>query len=206
MPDFTTTTETDRMIGAVVLMAAMKNYFDYMFSLCCNLPNVTLLGEVEDWVSIRERANRLLEFDTKENCMKKWSKLLFPVLDKFVESIKGNPDKEWWNRVAHHCGGGSGPSYLSGWITSFCVFSDKGHWVGDQKSVNIWGETTTMEWPIIDQDVIPRGYVSVPIVVDDNGTIYDTEMFAGHMSTELLEDGKTLKPRADWALFVAKKI
>ncbi|EFC48242.1 predicted protein [Naegleria gruberi] len=192
MPDFTTTTENDRMVGAVVLMAAMKNYFDYKFSLCCNLPSVTLLGEVEDWVKIRERANRLLEFDTKEGYMEQWSALLFPVLDHFVESIKGNPNKEWWNRVAHISGGGSGPRYLGGWITTFCVFSEKGIWRGDCQPG---------AWPKIDSQDIPRGYVNVPILVDDNGTEYKTEMFAGHMISNVMEDGKTIQPRVDWALF-----
>ncbi|EFC36665.1 predicted protein [Naegleria gruberi] len=215
MPDFTTTTQSDRMVGAVVLMAAMKKYFDYKFELECNLPSVTLLGQVEDWIKIRERANRLLEFDTEEECMKKWSQYLFPVLDKFVESIKGNPDKEWWNRVANFLGGGSGPSFISGWITTFCVFSETGKWLGDQKTEGeVWYEdeddnepkekVREREWPVIDDEEIPRGYVSVPITVDDNGTVYKTEMFAGHIVASVLNQN-SIQPRVDWALFLKKE-
>jgi hypothetical protein len=54
------------------------------------------------------------KFDAKTGKMKQWSKLLLPILDKFVDSAKGKVDKEWWNRIAHYEGGGSGPSYLSG--------------------------------------------------------------------------------------------
>ncbi len=207
MPDFTTTTQIEKMVGAVVLMASMKNFFDYKFCLDCNLPNVTLLGELEDWIKIRERANRLLEFDTKEGYMGKLCEFLFPVLDQFVETIKGNPNKEWWNRVVNLSGGGSGPSYLSGWITTFCVFNNEGKWQGETSNLDRFGKmkTLTSEWPIIDDQDVPRGYVTVPILVDDNGTEYKTEMFAGHMVSDILgEDGKTLQPRVDWALFLLK--
>ncbi|EFC44600.1 predicted protein, partial [Naegleria gruberi] len=204
IPNFSTTTKTDRMVGSIVLMASMKNYFDYQISLSCNLPNVTLLGNVEDWIEIRERAERLLEFDTKEGYMRKWVKILLPILDKFVDSAKGNPDIEWWNRIAHWEGGGSGPSYISGWITAFCVFSEKGHWKGDETSVKLFNKSKeiTSEWLIIDSDEIPRGYVNVPIQIDDNGILYNTEMFAGHMVSDILKDGKTIQPRVDWALFL----
>ena len=48
-PNFSTTTPLDRTVGRVVLMAAMKKYFDYKMCLCCGLPNVTLEGTLEDW-------------------------------------------------------------------------------------------------------------------------------------------------------------
>jgi len=202
MPDFTTTTPKERMVGAVMLMATMKSYFDYKFELCCNLPGVTLLGEVEDWIKIRERANRLLEFDLEEKLMTKWSQMLFPVLDHLVESAKGNPDLKWWNQIANRFGGGSGPSYVSGWITVFCVFSEKGHWRGDNKKATSFSREATTEWIFVNTNDVPRGYVSVPITVDDNGTIYKTEMFAGHMTASYHgSDNTKVEPSVDWVLY-----
>ncbi|KAG2374796.1 hypothetical protein C9374_010540 [Naegleria lovaniensis] len=203
MPDFTTTKDVDRMVGAVVLMASMKQYFDYQFVLVCNLPKVTLLGQVEDWVKVREKANRLLEFDLKQGYLTEWSKMLFPVLDKLVQSAKGKPDLSFWNRIAHKDGGGSGPSYLSGWITVFCVFTTKGEWVGGKKSVETGSKTVKSEYPIVDMSVVPNGYVSVPMLVVDRGVKYETELFAGHMCAHNGENGKSLQPRVDWALFLS---
>lgn len=201
LPNFTTTTENDRMVGSIVLMATMKSYFNYEFHLKCNLPSVTLLGEVDDWIQIRNRANKLLEFDLENKEMTKWAKLLFPVLDNFVKTAQGNPDVNWWNKIAHHIGGGSGPTYLSGFITAFCVFNDKGKYIGDNRSVRMM--TTPSEWPVIDTNDIPHGFVSVPVTVDDNGTIVQTELFVGHIFM-VNPDSVSLAPAVDWALFEIK--
>lgn len=200
IPNFTTTTATDQTVGAAVMMATMKSYFDYKFSLRCNLPSVTLEGEVEDWQEIRSRANKLLEFDLESGLMTKWTQILFPVLDKLVETAQNKPDIEWWNRIAHEKGGGSGPTYLTGWITTFCVFTDEGKYQGNKRSTTTMRYTIESEWPLIDTQNIPRGYVNVPITVDDNGIIYKTELYAGHMSA-IIETETTIKPSVNWALF-----
>ena len=70
--------------------------------------------------------DRLLEFDTKDGLMKKWLKLLTVVLDEFVETKCGVDNIEFWDRICHYEGGGSGPTYLSGWITTFAVFDKDG--------------------------------------------------------------------------------
>jgi len=201
VPNFSTTTQTDRVVGAVVLMAAMKNYFDYKFSLCCGLPKVTLLGTVEDWKEIRGRAERILEFDAGDKRMGKWGKMLFPVLDKLVESAEGKPDLDWWQKIANHVGGGSGPTWLSGWITVFTVFSDDKKWMGDTHSFQTYmGHKGSSEWIYIDTNDIPKGYLMVPVTVDDNGTEYKTEMYAGHIVSKLENGNTTIVPQLDWCI------
>ncbi|KAL0479876.1 hypothetical protein AKO1_007360 [Acrasis kona] len=196
VPSFSTTTNTDKVVGSIVLMSTTKTYFDYKFMLLCNLPGVTLLGNEQDWINLRNKADRLLEFDLNGE-LKKWSNLLLPVLDKLVEARKGNPDKEWWNKIANRKGGGSGPSYLSGWITTFCVFDNDGSWRGDNKEIR----GASSEWPIIDMSEVQRGFVTVPITVDDNGKEYKTEMYAGHMASKVLDDEVSIAPSLGWALF-----
>ena len=41
---------------------------------------------------------------------------LAPVLDEFVAAKGGKPDLAFWDRVCDRSGGGSGPTYLSGWV------------------------------------------------------------------------------------------
>jgi len=48
MPEFSTTTQTDTTVSAIVMMATMKTYFSYEFGLCCGIPRVTLEGERGD--------------------------------------------------------------------------------------------------------------------------------------------------------------
>ncbi|KAL0490316.1 hypothetical protein AKO1_009450 [Acrasis kona] len=201
VPNFSTTDDTDRVVGCVVLMSTLKSYFDYKIEMSCNLPSVTLLGEVEDWVLLREKANRLLEFD-QNGILQHWSTLLFPVLDEFIRSARGEPNVYWWNRIANMQGGGSGPSYLSGWITTFCVFDEDGKYRGKENEVTDWSSTKYFsDWCIVNFGDIQRGYVNVPVLIDDNGVEIKTELFAGHLYTKIGDDSKSLRPMTGWALF-----
>ncbi|EFA78133.1 hypothetical protein PPL_08782 [Heterostelium album PN500] len=165
MPSFSTTTYNDRIVGAVCLMATMKNFFQFKYQLCCGLPSVTLLGSVEDWKSLKDKAQRLVEFDVGEQkLMSKWSAMLLPILDQFIQSVNGKPDISWWNRIANYVGGGSGPTWLSGWITAFTVFSPEGVWLGDKKkifSMNDATHLTSFEWCFIDTQDMACGFVEL---------------------------------------------
>lgn len=194
IPDFSTTTHNDRVVGASVLMSTMKKYFNYQFGLDCGLTRVTLEGSIRDWENIELRAQRLLEFDI-DGKMNQWCKMLHPVLQNFTSSAKGKPDVQWWNRVCTFVGGDSGPTSLSGWITSFCVYDKDGQWIGSPSS-----DDQSNLWPVIDTDFIARGWTSVDIQVDVLGDrTYQCEMFAGHMSYVIPTDNNTtIKPFVEW--------
>ena len=130
IPKFTTTTENDRIVASISMMATLQSYFESMCFTMCGLPSITLLGTVDDWKLLRSKVDRLLEFDTKNGLMKKWLKLLTVVLDEFVETKCGVDNMEFWDRICHY-EGGSGVAYLSGWITAFAVFDKDGRWQGD---------------------------------------------------------------------------
>ena len=62
-----------------------------------------------------------------------WYHLLAPVLDRFVHAFDdpdGEENIEFWKHVVDIVDNGSGASYLSGWITAFCAFNEKGDWLG----------------------------------------------------------------------------
>ena len=132
IPSFTTTTTTDVIVASVIMMATLRNYFDYRFSCYCGIPHVTLLGEKDDWEQIVRRIEKLKEYGPETTA---WYHLLKPVVTRFARAFDigvadsaGN--REFWNRVVHWQAGGSGPSYLSGWVTAFCAFDNQGKWLG----------------------------------------------------------------------------
>ncbi|KDR73964.1 hypothetical protein GALMADRAFT_157785 [Galerina marginata CBS 339.88] len=130
LPDFSTTTTNDTIVCSVVMMASMKEYFSYKFQLMCGIPRVTLDGEKLDWERILARLEKLKEYGLQAIA---WYHLLRPVVARFVKAFDGPEVEEnldFWQKVAHYEGGGSGPTYLGGWITAFCVFDDKGKWLG----------------------------------------------------------------------------
>jgi hypothetical protein len=128
IPNFTTTTRTDVVAASIIMMSTLQAYFDYKSCIYCGLPYVTLLGEKADWDHIVQRIEKLKEYGPETTV---WYHLLKPVVtrfarafeDGFAESVENH---EFWNRVAHWQSMGSGPNYLSGWVTAFCAFDEKG--------------------------------------------------------------------------------
>lgn len=200
IPSFTTTTFDDKITASVIMMSAMQKYFSYKMCLCCGIPEIELLGQLSDWLNLRERVQKLETYETSQGHMKDWVKLLLPIIDEFICSYQGKVNLGFWDTICDYRGGGSGPSYLSGWITAFCVFSETGNWQGSQTRVQNWNETIDNKgYPIIDTNDIPAGIVSVPVTVDDNGTEYKTRMFAGQIACDVLNKN-TLQPRSDWMI------
>jgi len=201
-PNFSTTTETDRVAAAITVMATMKEYFRYKFCLLCGLPSVELLGTVEDWEKLLAKTRRLNEFDVDGN-MKKWQTMLEPIVAEMLETKKGKRNMDWWQKIAHYKGGGSGPTYISGWITAFAVFTEKGHWQGGRKQLGAHHGGETVEYCLIDTSDLPPTVVTCPLVVDDNGTEYKCKLFAGQFCFTSTT-GTEIRPRNDWCLTVEK--
>lgn len=113
LPAFTTTKKIDQAVAAILMMATSQKYFSYGFGLTCGLPSVTLLGEKSDWEKLAKRAERLSTFGEEPM---QWYTLLKPVLSRFVQSFdapESEEIKDFWQKIAHRSGGGSGPTYLS---------------------------------------------------------------------------------------------
>jgi len=180
-------------------MGAMKNYFSYKMCLCCGLPGVTLEGTLEDWQEIRNRVTRLATYQIPD--LSSWSEVLGYVLDQFVASYQGKVDKDFWNRIAHKTGGGSGPRYLEGWILAFVPWTDGGSYILNSletiKSTNSYGKMDTND--------IPVSAVEVPVKIDDNGTEYDTVFYAGALLPSYDASKNTMKASLDWALIDVSK-
>jgi hypothetical protein len=198
MPEFSTTTKTDRVTAAVTVMATMKEYFSFKFCLRCGLPSVELLGTVEDWEKLLDKTQRLREFDVDGN-MKKWQAMLEPIIAEMIETKKGKDNMDWWQKIAHYKGGGSGPTYISGWITAFAVFTEKGRWQGDMKQLSLYHGGETVEYCLIDTNDLPPTVVTCPLTVDDNGTEYKCKLFAGQFCFTS-KTGIDIRPRNDWCL------
>ncbi|KAF9994663.1 hypothetical protein BGZ79_000549 [Entomortierella chlamydospora] len=130
LPNFTTTTDNDIIVSSVVMMATMKKYFDYNFSMMCGLPRITLEGEKSDWEDILGRLEKLKEYDIRTIA---WYHLLKPVISRFVKAFDmphGSEYLGFWNRIFHEIEGACMPSYLGGWATAFIAFDKDGKWIG----------------------------------------------------------------------------
>jgi len=201
MPSFSTTTSSDRVVASVLMMGALQKYFKYTMGICCGIPSVTLLGEKADWEMMVTKLDKIPQLGTEPSLFRD---LLKPTLKRFVQSFD-TPQKtdivDFWNRAVHEAGG-SGPHYLSGWVTAFCFWNEDGKSLyREPKRPVTWEpfagskagcELDGVLYHRVDTKNIPCGFASVPVKVNDNGTIYSTKMLAGSVGIQGSSSGQML--------------
>ncbi|KAL6916718.1 hypothetical protein ACHAP8_009651 [Fusarium lateritium] len=175
MPSFSTTSDTDQVVASVLFMGAMQKYFSYGFTLTCGIPSVTLLGDISDWRDILGRIDKLEQLGDEPT---QFSNMLRPILKNMVLSFEqpDHPDViRFWNTIATRNPVGSGTDYITGWITAFCFWDDK----GKPKNCRATDVIDGVSYPRVDIDSVPVGFASVPVKVDDNGKKFSCIMIAG---------------------------
>ncbi|KAJ7101976.1 hypothetical protein C8R44DRAFT_682444 [Mycena epipterygia] len=222
LPTFTTTTENDTTVAAMLMMATLKAYFDYVYcGVDCGIPRVTLEGEKADWEDILRRLEKLKEYGVQTIA---WYHLLVPVISRFVKSFDepGSPETvKFWQQVAHFEPGGSGPSHYTGWINAFCAFSERGQWMGHELRMNLEHpeapETLSAQafnttyvkathWKGGDMQLVldhapfhqvdcndtPPGYAEVDVKLVDNEEPFDCALTAGLVGTRISSSDDTI--------------
>jgi len=218
-PNFSTTTDNDKSVAAIVMMGAMQTYFEYSGSLGCGFPSVTLQGEKSDWEEILLKVQRLAKYGPQ---MTEWTRLLIPIIQHMIASFTQptSPDiKNFWLRAVHSAGsdGSMGLRTLSGWITALCFFTETGkrtpeytdEYLSTCLGVSIAERKRLVlgdiVYPVIKYWSIPKGVVTVPVTIEDSGNslVYKTMMAAGSvgMIPSAVENGGDLnrvQPRSGW--------
>ncbi|KAF9478767.1 hypothetical protein BDN70DRAFT_879581 [Pholiota conissans] len=200
LPSFTTTTDNDTVVFAAALMATLKSYFTYEGGIICGIPSITLEGTQKDWHSILYRLDKLEEFGSEPTV---WASLLRPIIRKFVQAFDGEQDAPFWRKIVNSediCGG----PFISGWISYFCIWSDQGEWRGPSLTNRYSATPSDPELPIFDVNFnsIAVGFLDLDLTLDDDGTIYDCIVVAGHLANLVEgEDRDTIRPQAGWFVF-----
>ncbi|RBA08945.1 hypothetical protein FPRO05_07225 [Fusarium proliferatum] len=193
LPSFSTTTDNDRVVGSVLLMGSLQKYFSYGFGMKCGIPSVTLLGEITDYEDILNRLDRLDEMGEEPI---QFAMLLRPIIRNMVLTFTQPYDPAihiFWNQIVdiHEM---SGSKTMTGWITAFCYWDDEGK-AGLHSPGN--GTLGDLMYLHVDTDDIPCGYVTVPVEVNDNGTLYNCKMLAGSVGMQAVPGPEGYVPAFD---------
>ena len=190
------------------MMSTLQHYFSYTCYLLRGIPSVILKGEKADWQEIMKRINKLPTFGEEANA---WYKLLISRFITAFDDPETEENQAFWQKIAHRSGGGSGPIYLSGWITAFCF------WRKDGVEIAKHGDGLSLDgaqYHSLTVGNIAPGWAAVPVKVNDNGFEYKARMMAGSVgirnssSGQPTEDGSigndTLQPEAGWWMMKLK--
>ena len=191
--DFSTTTNYELIASEITLMEVTKPFFEFVaIYIACGIPEVTLLGTVEDWQKIYDRAMQLRSYD-----LDWWIDELEPILKQFIEASKGNADVRFWrNMFKWHTQKEYGaPNIIDGWIVKFYPY-DK-----DGKRFDL--KTLTIQSNLPEE----RAEADVRFIeIDENGFSTETmiELHGGFMGLEQNPETFALTPKIGWE--VMKKI
>ena len=158
IPDFSTTTSTDKMVAKIVFMSSVKEYFTYTLNLHCGISKLTLEGTLGDWVLLKNKIKKIHEFNRKD--LSQWIDVLEYVLDKFIDFYHGKVDEDFFQRIVSDKRNGSSPSKkIKGWALVFCPFDIKCKLVlNDFKTImetNVYGKVYDCKVPVcyIDSEI-----------------------------------------------------
>lgn len=189
--DFTTTTPVTKTVSNIAIMTTFESYFEYWtISIVCGIPHITLEGTPEDWEKVLKKAQYLKKYK-----LDWWIKELEPILKKFIETSRGNIDKEFWKNMFKISEEGicSMPDIIDGWIVKFYPYL-------------LNGRKTSLETLPSNAD-LPSEIVKVNLQYqftdNTNSKTIPLEIWGGFIG--LQQDPKTfaLKPEIGW--FVRKK-
>lgn len=184
-------------------MSAIKNYFSYRCSIHYGIPEVTLMGTLDDWKELRDKIDGIAEYgkESNQDDLIWWQDILIPIAEEFINSYEGRVNEKFWRSCANYIGGSSGPSYVSGWCRVFASYSE-GNWRLRHpdmiKITRLYGKIETSCFDAC-------ATVKVPLKVNDNGREYDAYFYAGGIVNTYDDINNTLRPSFDFAMFEVTK-
>ena len=99
--NFSTSTPSSQAASEITLMAAMKSYFEYTMDTSCGIPRIKLDGTRKDWVSLRDRTQRLAPWMMPNHPQGDlWIQtVVLPILDQFIDAYDGNVNYCFWQNM-----------------------------------------------------------------------------------------------------------
>jgi len=205
---FTTTGKNEDIAFQTTLMESLFPYFTYEVFSDCGFPEITLEGKTSDWQWIRDNVTKFNKYG-----LENWVKNLVPILDKFVETSKGNVDKSFWQNMYKEKKTYSHDK-INGWIIKFFpyILTSSNDITYADEGMSMYTKLKYKTNPYLDGDKyiksnltledIPAGVSKVDFlwkIIPEKKT-FKMNFYAGFMGIEQNTKTKALKPLISWAV------
>ncbi|NES81866.1 MAG: DUF4419 domain-containing protein [Moorea sp. SIO2B7] len=194
--NFSTTTPITKTASHVVMMDAFRQYFDYGMRCVCGIPEITILGTVEDWQSISSRVQNMASYE-----LNWWTDRLLPICQEFVNTASGKPSLEFW-RAIYKPKKIYGGELINGWLAE--LFPYLKHLVTNAASVPNPMLTIERENLTVDDGIspnsLPLGLSHAPFKLTIDNKKYSLELVAGFIGVHHNSNKGVLQPEIGWAV------
>lgn len=191
--EFSTTGPIERMGPRIALLSAMQSYFRYVVETRCGIPEVTLLGTVEDWISLRARAALLQELD-----LEWWMPALLSTLDEFVSAASGHASSKRWESL-YKINSVSGDDFVSGWILGlFPYVEQKGGGFSQRNPYVLAHSINEQQDVFLSVSELPPGTATAPFVWEYLGESLAMDFGTGMIAVAQDPDSGALRVVHGW--------
>ncbi|MEN8121425.1 MAG: DUF4419 domain-containing protein [Bacteroidota bacterium] len=191
---FSTTTNKELTAFEIAFLEINKHYFEYHF-WACGIPKITLEGNTEDWIWIRNNIEQFKNYD-----LNWWIKKLVPILDQFIQTSKGNIDLKFWSKIYRYdqnCN-----SNITGWFAKFFPYIRKGV-TKFKKNPLVLKEPVyhdTYYWGGIENENFVSGLSYVDFIFHMNRDSSRMSFVSGFVGIKQNHKTKALKPEINWLI------
>ena len=192
---FSTTTPITQTVSHVVMMDTFQQYFDYEIRGICGIPDITLMGTVDDWQDIYTRVQRIAQYD-----LGWWTDRMLTICREFVKTASGNPSLAFWQAI-YKPKRIYGDELIVGWLAElfpYLTYSIAAIPSVRNPILSIARVDLTVDNGISPKS-IPIGLSQVPVTFVLSNNKYNLELIAGFLGVCQNEAGE-LKPEIGWAL------
>ena len=199
---FSTTTTTAQAASEIVLMTAMKGYFEYTMVTACGIPKIRLEGTRDDWVALRGRTQKLAQWMMPGHTHGElWIQdIIVPILNEFIDAYDGKINYCFWQTMVkfRRTGNGSGSyDFLSGWLPTLFPYLNKEGMVQPNPFLRSWEESASALHKGPEPNDIPGQLSSVPVMWEYYQLEFPLHFHAGFRGVTQEADG-TLAPVLGW--------
>lgn len=98
--DFSTTTNTYKVISTAIVMNSMKKFFKYErdIGILCGVNNVYMAGTREDWAKMIPKLEKINMYDV-DGALKKYIDHMKIILINLLDTYDEKPNVKWWNSM-----------------------------------------------------------------------------------------------------------
>lgn len=182
VPRFTTTGPNEIMAFNIAMMSICKDYYDYRVMTLCGIPEITIEGTKEDWVSIYNG----LDYFSSSWELDGWLTNMKMVVRHFIDVFNGKIDIKFWRTIYKEIDGSGGP-YFDGWIGLLFpyLFNSNEYYVNK----NAWNTNCSIPNGSITTGDVPTMMCKVDWIWEYYETEYNMHLWTGFIAASQSKDG-----------------
>lgn len=119
---FSTSDDTTQIVKSIMMLGTMSGYFDYTITEC-GLSEIIIEGNKDDWITVSNNIDKILEFDYDRNKynVHKWYLSLKTFVSEIIDTIDGCKNINFWDNFVSKNNNSGGP-YINGNVLALSEF------------------------------------------------------------------------------------